>query len=282
MRLHMPHFTCLTPLASNRWRRQCIWVLKTIFDKQLYWGLSALICVTLVVWLPSYATAQVAPPRDRIELPPPEPVTPQLETPREEKPDEGEDKADTSGNDIQAFTAPDIPEKPDYSRISENAERDARLEILFERLKKAQDEEAAELIAEDIWALWLESGSASVNLVLRRGADAQKKKNIKVARRLYDETTKLRPEFAEGWARSSRLALEENNLSRALNEAAKTLVLEPRHFYALWTMGNVFEQLGRGNEALESYREANKLHPQLKAVKDRLSELESDINGDVL
>jgi len=121
-----------------------------------------------------------------------------------------------------------------------------------------------------------------VNLVLRRGADAQKKKNIKVARRLYDETTKLRPEFAEGWARSSRLALEENNLSRALNEAAKTLVLEPRHFYALWTMGNVFEQLGRGNEALESYREANKLHPQLKAVKDRLSELESDINGDVL
>jgi len=47
-------------------------------------------------------------------------------------------------------------------------------------------------------------------------------------------------------------------------------------------MGNVFEQLGRGDEALETYREANKLHPQLKAVKDRLAELESTINGDVL
>jgi len=78
------------------------------------------------------------------------------------------------------------------------------------------------------------------------------------------------------------LALEENNLSRALTEATRTLVLEPRHFYALWTMGNVFEQLGRGDEALEAYREANKLHPQLKAVKDRLAELESTINGDVL
>ena len=47
-------------------------------------------------------------------------------------------------------------------------------------------------------------------------------------------------------------------------------------------MGNVFEQLGRQDEALEAYREANKLYPELKAVKDRLGALQSDIDGDVL
>lgn len=235
------------------------------------------------MWISHPATAQTAPPKDEIEIPAPLPIVPETETPRDSLPEEKPKKEDAiSESGVDTFIAPDITEKPDYSRLSEKAEREVRLNALFDRLKLAEDEEAANLIAEDIWALWLESGSASVNLVLRRGADAQTKKNIKVARRLYDQVTLLAPDFAEGWARSSRLALEENNLSRALTEATRTLVLEPRHFYALWTMGNVFEQLGRGDEALETYREANKLHPQLKAVKDRLAELESTINGDVL
>jgi len=99
---------------------------------------------------------------------------------------------------------------------------------------------------------------------------------------MFDHVTALSPEYAEGWARSSRLALDEKDLSRALNEAAQALVLEPRHFYALWTMGNIFEQLGRQDEALEAYREANKLYPELKAVKDRLEAMQSAIDGDVL
>lgn len=223
--------------------------------------------------------AQIINPQDRIELPPPEPALPENEAPKDNP---SPPQSDEMEEILEDFTSPEIIEKPDYSHMSAKAERLARLDVLFARLKEAQNETTAELIAEDIWALWLESGSASVNLVLRRGADAQKKGNIKMARRLYDETLKLKPEFAEGWARSSRLALEEKNLSRALSESVHALVLEPRHFYALWTMGNVFEQLGRNDDALEAYREANALHPQLKAVKDRLEALESEVNGEVL
>lgn len=99
---------------------------------------------------------------------------------------------------------------------------------------------------------------------------------------MFDHVTTLSPEYAEGWARSSRLAMEQKDLSRALTEAAQALILEPRHFFALWTMGNIFEQLGRQEEALEAYREANKLYPELKAVKDRLEAMQSAIDGDVL
>ena len=173
-------------------------------------------------------------------------------------------------------------EKPDYSDLTEEAERTAKLDLYFERLKAETNPEDANLIAEDIWAVWLDSGSDTVNFVLRRGTSAQKRNDLKLARRMYDHVTTLNPDYAEGWARSARLALEEKDLSRALNEAAQTLIYEPRHFYALWTMGNVFEQLGRQDEALEAYREANKLYPELKAVKDRLGALQSDIDGDVL
>ena len=173
-------------------------------------------------------------------------------------------------------------DKPDYSDLTEEAERTAKLDSYFERLKAETNPEDANLIAEDIWAVWLDSGSDTVNFILRRGTSAQKRNDIKLARRMYDHVTTLNPDYAEGWARSSRLALEEKDLSRALNEAAQALIYEPRHFYALWTMGNVFEQLGRQDEALEAYREANKLYPELKAVKDRLGALKSDIDGDVL
>ena len=99
---------------------------------------------------------------------------------------------------------------------------------------------------------------------------------------MFDHATTLMPDYAEGWARSSRLALEEKDYSRALNEAARTLTMEPRHFYALWTLGNVFEYLGQQEQALEAYREAHKVYPELKGVKDRLKTLEADLEGDVL
>lgn len=188
---------------------------------------------------------------------------------------------DDGADDIKDDQA-EAPKGPDYSELTPNAERQARLDEIFERLQAETNPEDADLIAEEIWALWLDSGSASIDFVLRRGSAAHTRKDHKLARRMFDHVTELSPDYAEGWARSSRLALDEKDLGRALNEAAQALILEPRHFYALWTMGNVFEQLGRQDEALEAYREAHKLYPELKAVKDRLGTMQSAIDGDVL
>jgi len=207
--------------------------------------------------------------RPEIEIEPPEVIIAPL-------PEDVEPDADIITEE------PTTIDKPDYSHLTPDAERTARLDKLFERLKAETNAEDANLIAEDIWAVWLDSGSASVNFLLRRGTAAQKRGEVKLARRMYDHVTGLNPDYAEGWARSSRLALEEKDLGRALVEATQALVYEPRHFYSLWTMGNVFEQLGRHEEALEAYREAHKLYPELKAVKDRLGALQSDIDGDVL
>lgn len=273
--------TCSTPLASHGGRRQCIWVLKT-FRHSLLFAFFALMSPALTV---SAVMAQTAPPKDGTQLPPPDPILPDEERPETPDPDSlPENLPDEPGDEdgVSEFTAPDILKQPDYSKMSSEAERRARLDKLFVRLANAANEDQGELIAEEIWALWLDSGSASVNFVLRRGAAAQTNGDMKLARAMYDHTLNLMPDYAEGWARSSRLALEEKNLSRALTEAAHALTLEPRHFYALWTMGNVFEQLGRNEEALEAYREANKLHPKLKAVKDRVDALQSSLEGEVL
>ena len=215
-------------------------------------------------------------------LPPPEPLKlpdqPALETDEADEPEAGE----IEGEDLLAEDV--VPENlaPDYSKLSPSAERTARLDDLFVKLAKREDEESANLIAEEIVAIWMESGSASVNLLLRRGSDAAAKGNPKLARKMYNHAVDLAPDFVEVWSRSARLALTQKDYNRALNESLKTLEIEPRHFYALWTLGNVFEALNRPDDALEAYREANRIYPELKAVKDRLQQLEIEIGGTVL
>lgn len=223
--------------------------------------------------------AQITEPEaPQIEVPQIEAPEPLTEQPLDEVvPEEDGAQLDIPGPDI----APEVVE-PDYSKLPPKAERDARLNDLFADLASRTDEKSANLVAEEIWAIWLDSGSDSVNLVLRRGSDAAAKGRPKQARVFYNHVVDLAPDFAEGWARSARLALEQKDYNRALNEAIHTLSLEPRHFYALWTMGNVFEALNRPDEALEAYREANRLYPELKAVKDRLEALEVEVEGSVL
>lgn len=188
--------------------------------------------------------------------------------------------------DIEIIPAPEtetpMPAKPDYSDLTEAQERQTRLDKLFERLKDEENAEDANLIAESIWAIWLDSTSDSVNLLLRRGTAAEKRGDDKLARILYDHVTRLSPDYAEGWSRSARLAIEEGDLSRALSEVTRALVIEPRHFYAFWTLGNIFERIGNTDAAYEAYSQANALYPELKAVKDRVGMLRKSIEGDAL
>lgn len=227
------------------------------------------------------AAAQVLPAPDPV--PSPQTIPDRLKIKPAPAPESDEDaepeeiESEIEGEDI-------VPEAlaPDYSKLSPKAERAARLDDLFVKLAEREDEESANLVAEEIIAIWTESGSASVNLLLRRGSEASAKGDAKLARKMYNHAVDLSPDYTEAWARSARLALTQKQYNRALNESLKTLSLEPRHFYTLWTLGNVFEVLNRPDDALEAYREANRLYPELKAVKERLEALETEVEGTVL
>ncbi len=173
-------------------------------------------------------------------------------------------------------------ERPDYSHLPPEAEKKAKLQDLFKRLQLESDAEKGNLIAEEIWAIWLDSGSASVDLLLRRGTAAGKNGNNALARRMFDHVLDIKPEYAEGWARSGRLAYEDNDYNRAVVELTKALVIEPRHFFALWTLGNIMEQLDRKDEALQIYIQAHKLYPAMPAIKERKEYLENQIQGEIL
>ena len=228
--------------------------------------------------LPEILPAPDVPPDLPPDLPEGDPLNPDA------NPDaEAETETDTSAPPLPPATdADEADEQPDYSQLSSAAERSAKLDDMFARLQSAESEAKAKLIAEEIWAVWVRSGSPSVDFTLRRAAASQARGDARTARALYDVVTDLQPEFAEGWARSARLALSEEDFSRAIGDAVRALQYEPRHYYALWTMANVLERMGKREEALEAYREANRLYPKLESVSERVEALERELGGGVL
>jgi tetratricopeptide (TPR) repeat protein len=166
--------------------------------------------------------------------------------------------------------------------VRSEEDRVKMLKELFATLKAETDEEEANLIAEEVWAVFLQSGSASVDFLLHRGIAAQNRGNNKLARRMYDHVLRLQPDYAEGWSRSGRLAADEKDLSRAVSDTTQALILEPRHFYALWTLGNILETLERPDDAFEVYEQANKIYPEHKQIKARVERLRESAKGKAL
>ena len=184
-----------------------------------------------------------------------------------------------------AAPAPKVEPKQQGAKdltVRSQADRVQMLGSLFLKLKNAVDEEEAKLIAEEIWAVFLQSGSASVDFLLHRGIAAQNRGDNKLARRMYDHVLRLQPGYAEGWSRSGRLAAQENDLSRAVSDTTQALILEPRHFYALWTLGNILETLERPDDAYEVYEQANKIYPEHKQIKERVESLKERAKGKAL
>ena len=135
---------------------------------------------------------------------------------------------------------------------------------MFERLLKAPSEAEANDIAQDIWASWLESGSATVDMIMSRGADAQVAGDYETARTFYDRAIMIKPDNPQAWFRRAGIFLAEENFPEALRDLNETLKLEPRHFGAWSGLGSMFETMGANDQALEAWREALAIYPYMR------------------
>lgn len=233
--------------------------------------------------LPPQISPENGPSEEFLELFPdvfPE-LSPQDESALDGPEGESEDGTEQAGADELTQDEATPEARPDII-IHSARDRQEQLDRLFEELVKIDDADKANLVAEEIWAIWLQSGSASVDYLLLRGTDAQTRGDHTLAQRMFEHVIRLAPDYAEGYTRAGRLALEQEKLGQAMADITKSLILEPRQFYSLWTLGNIFERLGRNDEAFEVYSEALRLYPALETVKDRVEFLSQDVEGESL
>jgi tetratricopeptide (TPR) repeat protein len=155
---------------------------------------------------------------------------------------------------------------------------DARLDDLFQQLQTATDEEATQ-ITELIWLEWSKSGSPSMDLLLKRGRDAMNAGQPGLAIEHFTALIDHAPDFAEGYNARATAYFQTGDLGPSINDIAKTLTLNPRHFGALSGLGMIFEQIDQPEKALEVYKAALAINPHLPGITEAVKRLEISVGG---
>ena len=156
----------------------------------------------------------------------------------------------------------------------------SRLDTLFSELKRERNEKAAERIARQIGAQWMDSGSASVDLMMQWANKAISEKKFDVALDFLDQVIVLQPGYAEGWNRRATVHFMMDNYAKSMSDIAQTLALEPRHFGAIAGMAQIFKAAGNDPWALDAYEEALDVYPMLRNAQSEVVSLADELAGE--
>lgn len=168
-----------------------------------------------------------------------------------------------------------------FELTAQNAEAQSDNAQLLSKLAEASEEEAQGL-ARDIRRNWARSGSASADLLLKRGRDALRAKKPKVAIEHLTALTDHAPDFAEGWHMRASAYYQEKLYGPAIEDLARTLALDPNHFDAIQGLGAIFEQLKDYDRAYEAYAQVLAIHPHHADVLEAMERIEPKVKGPAL
>lgn len=161
------------------------------------------------------------------------------------------------------------------------AQDSAKLDGLFDRLKTAGAAEAGRIESE-IWIEWSKSGSPALDLLLQRGRDAMAMGDTALAIEHFTAIIDQDPSFAEGWNARATAFYQAGEFGPSIADIAQVLQLNPRHFGALSGLGTMLEEAGNEERALNVYKAALEIHPQMQAVIEAVNRLETQSTGQEL
>ncbi len=153
------------------------------------------------------------------------------------------------------------------------------LDKLFADLAAAPNALEAAPIEQRIWIVWSTSGSPTVDILLERAQGAEAAGDLPRARAFLDEAAVLKPDYAEIYNRRAALAYANEDFKGAIADIERTLEREPRHFGAYAGLGMIYEAIGENRAALEAYKSALRVHPNLEAAKAGVQRLEPQTEG---
>ena len=153
------------------------------------------------------------------------------------------------------------------------------LDALFAQLHAAGSPEDAKPVEEQILALFSQSGSPSVDLLMARATAAEAAGDKDTARQLVDAVTDIASNYAEGWHQRAALQSATGDDEGAMVSLQKAIALNPRQFEAMAQLGEMLEAYGDKAGALKMYRRAQALDPQLEGLQRHIDALSRTVEG---
>lgn len=161
------------------------------------------------------------------------------------------------------------------------AQDDAVAELM-DQLAQAEDARAADRLERQLRQEWSKSGSATIDLLLKRGQDALDVDNVEAALEHLTALTDHAPEFAEGWHTLALAYYRAEMFGPAADALERTLVLNPQHFGAMRGLGAILEQVDKPHLAYDAYSRVLSLRPHDSDVIEALERLELRVNGQTI
>jgi Flp pilus assembly protein TadD len=155
---------------------------------------------------------------------------------------------------------------------------DSALDELYGRLADPDNGEWSRAQS-DILRAWSKSGSALMDLLLRRGQEAIEAGDYAAAIDHLTALTDHAPDFAEGWNARATAFFLAGQFGPSVADIGRALALNPHHFQALAGLGMIFQQTGRNAEAIAAYRASLAIHPHQERIRSALDELERESSG---
>ena len=159
--------------------------------------------------------------------------------------------------------------------------QETALDELYQQLEDA-DEATYPRIERQIIAAWERSGSAAMDLLLRRGKDALDDGDPEAAVEHFSALGDHAPDFAEGYYGRASSYYLLGLTGPALDDIRRVLSLNPRHFEAMRGLALIMEELDRKGDALEIYRMILEINPQSTEVQSYADRLELELEGQSL
>jgi len=157
----------------------------------------------------------------------------------------------------------------------------ATLDDLYQQLAEA-DAATFARIERQIINEWEKSGSAAMDLLLRRGKDALDDGSPEIAVEHFTALVDHAPDFAEGYYGRASSYFFLGLTGPALDDIRQVLVLNPRHFEAMRGLAIIMEDIGRPKEALEVYQVILDMHPNAVEAGAAATRLALELEGQSL
>lgn len=190
----------------------------------------------------------------------------------------------TTSASAQPLTTAPAPQPTDSAKAAEATAApdhlsDDSVTSLFSSLKKERDAQKARVIANEIVGEWTDSGSATINLLMKWSEEAVEDKRKAAAYDFLDQAILLKPDYAEAWYRRALVHFADGDTRKAMSDLNQTLEKEPRYFPALASLANILESSERNELALKVWEQYLALYPADKDAQKEAGELSEKLAG---
>ncbi|MEP1766264.1 MAG: tetratricopeptide repeat protein [Sulfitobacter sp.] len=154
------------------------------------------------------------------------------------------------------------------------AQENDRIQGLLDVLRTATPEQAA-TVERDLEREWSRSGSAAMDLLLKRGRAALAAGDTDVAIEHFTALTDHAPNFAEGYHARATAYFRASLYGPAVADLEKALTLNPNNYNAIFGLGVIFEEIDDNRRAAQLFLRVLALHPHHRNAETALEQLKS-------